>query len=111
MRQGELFPMLLDQKQIDNYIWFQKMLAIFKNKKKKFLRSNANFKNTLNIYMDWYDDDGFEYSKLSLLRQIHQVKKSLKKNKETLQRIEDGIEQCDNVVNSYGIFIVSKKLI
>ena len=111
MRQAEIFPMLIDQKQIDNYLWFQKILEHFKNKKKIFLRSRTEFKKTLNVFTGWHNDDDFEYSKLRLLEQINKVKITLQDNKEALLRIEDSILQCEDVINRYSIFIVSKKLI
>ena len=111
MRQAEIFPMLIDQKQIDNYLWFQKILEHFKNKKKIFLRSRAKFKKTLNVFTGWHNDDDFEYSKSRLLRQIHKVKRTLEENKATLQQIENNIQECEDVINRYSIFIVSKKLI
>jgi len=111
MRQAEIFPMLIDQNQIDNYVWFQQTLDEFKNKKKIFLNSNANFRKTLNIFTNWHNDDDFEYSKSRLLRQIHKVKRTLEENKATLQQIENNIQECEDIIYRYSIFIVSKKLI
>ena len=85
MRQAEIFPVLIDQNQIDNYVWFQQTLDEFKNKKKIFLNSNANFRKTLNIFTNWHNDDDFEYSKSGLIRQIHKVKRTLEENKATMK--------------------------
>ena len=54
MRQTEIFPILIDQEKINDYLWFQETLDDFKNKKKIFLRSRASFKNTLKVFINWH---------------------------------------------------------
>ena len=49
------------------------------------------------FFTGWYNDDDFEYSKLRLLEQINKVKITLQDNKEALLRIEDSIQQCEDV--------------
>ena len=111
MRQTEIFPILIDQEKINDYLWFQETLDDFKNKKKIFLRSRASFKNTLQIFINWSNSSDYKYSKSALLEQIQNVENTLKNNKETLISIDSSIAECENMIMKYSIFLVSKNII
>ena len=110
MRQTEIFPILIDQEKINDYLWFQETLNDFKNKKKIFLRSRASFKNTLKVFINWSNSSDYKYSQSALLEQIQNVENTLKNNKETLISIDSSIAECEDMIMKYGIFLASKNI-
>ena len=110
MRQTEIFPILIDQEKINDYLWFQETLDDFKNKKKIFLRSRASFKNTLKVFINWSNSSDYKYSKSALLEQIQNVENALKNNKETLISIDSSIAECEDMIIKYSIFLESKNI-
>ena len=107
MRQTEIFPILIDQEKINDYLWFQETLDDFKNKKKIFLRSRASFKNTLKVFINWSNSSDYKYSQSALLEQIQNVENTLKNNKETLISIDNSIAECEDMIMKYTIHIYS----
>jgi len=105
MRQTEIFPILIDQEKINDYLWFQETLDDFKNKKKIFLRSRASFNNTLQIFINWSNSNDYKHSKSELLEQIQKVENALKNNKETLISIDSSIAECEDMIMRYSIFL------
>ncbi len=105
MRQTEIFPILIDQEKINDYLWFQETLDEFKNKKKIFLRSRASFKNSLKVFINWSNSSDYKYSKSELLEQIQKVENALKNNKETLISIDSSIAECEDMIMRYSIFL------
>ena len=108
MRQTEIFPILIDQEKINDYLWFQETLDDFKNKKKIFLRSRASFKDSLKVFINWSNSSDYKHSKSELLEQIQNVENTLKNNKETLISIDSSIAECEDMIMRYSIFLALK---
>jgi hypothetical protein len=107
MRQREMFPMIVDQKHIDDYLWYQKTLKQYQKHKKNSLRSHASFKNQYMTFLSWQDDPDYQHCQLELKKQIRDVKDSIISNENNYDIIESGIERCKKSLQQYNRYFSS----
>ena len=61
-----MFSMIVDQKYIDDYLWYQKTLKQYQKHKKNNLQHHAGFKNQYMTYLSWQDDPDYHHCQLEL---------------------------------------------
>ena len=110
MRQREMFPMIIDQDHIDDYLWYQKTLKQYQKHKKNSLRSHASFKKKYMMYLSWQDDPDYQLYQLELKRQIRDVKDSIINNENNYDIIESGIDRCKKYIKKYSYYLSSHQL-
>jgi len=107
MRQREMFSMIVDQRYIDDYLWYQKTLKQYQKHKKNNLRHHAGFKNQYMTYLSWQDNPDYLHCQLEIQKEIRDVKDRIITNENVYDRIEDGIIRCKEKLQQYNQYFSS----
>ncbi len=102
MRQTELFPYLIDQEALDNYKWYQDTLEQFKVNKKVCLDTKASFKKHHKFFNSLLGDD--KYCQFLVKKNIKEIEDSMKRNKNTLIKIESNILFINKLLRKVNLY-------
>ena len=102
-----MFPMIIDQDHLDDYLWYQKTLKQYQKHKKNSLRHHARFKKQYMKYLSWQDDPDYQLYELELKKKIREVKDSIINNENNYDLIESGIDRCKKGLQQYNRYFSS----
>jgi len=104
-KQQELFPFILDQESIDNYVQYQKDLKEWKDVYQKYVdAANANLQ-IIGYCKVLKDSENFH--ELDLRRRTSDAKEAVQTCAKNLAGITDQIQRLQEAIGVYNEFIVS----
>tara|TARA_Y100000768_G_C23855541_1_gene623146 strand:+ start:174 stop:527 length:354 start_codon:yes stop_codon:yes gene_type:complete len=112
MRQGQLFPLLVDQNDIEEYIATQERLNYWKegairtqkqiNDCRSLLRQAQNLKEKIREQIFVKNKFGTDFSEIKIQGFVNQAKKGIQENKNLLSDYEYNINACEELLNEYS---------
>ena len=104
-KQQELFPFILDQESIDNYVQYQKDLKEWKDVYQKYVdAANANLR-IIGYCKVLKDSENF--NELDLRRRTENAKEAVQTCTKNLAGITDQMQRLQEAIGVYNEFIVS----
>ena len=104
-KQQELFPFILDQESIDNYVQYQKDLKEWKDVYQKYVdAANANLR-IIGYCKVLKDSENF--NELDLRRRTADAKEAVQTCTKNLAGITDQMQRLQEAIGVYNEFIVS----
>ena len=109
MRQAEIFPLVVDQKHIEEYINTQNELVKWRKAATKFRKHVHDWKVILrNAQSLKVKRKGTKISEIKIKSFINQAKEGLKENQHWLLQYEHNIEVCKEQIEMYSDYFMSK---
>ena len=96
MRQTELFPIIIDQEYIDDYVWFQSNLRYQKNIRMILILRINRYKR---MYQKCEGYEGTNVSEIELMGTKKGILNAMESDKKLLIKTEDCIENAQNIIN------------
>lgn len=109
MRQAEIFPLVVDQRHIEEYINTQNELVKWKKASRKFRKHVNDWKNTFRIAQSLkVKRKGTKISEIKIQSLINQAKEGLEENQYWLSQYEYNVEVCKELLEIYSDYFTSK---
>tara|TARA_B100000963_G_scaffold96409_1_gene83177 strand:- start:237 stop:569 length:333 start_codon:yes stop_codon:yes gene_type:complete len=109
MRQPEIFPLVVDQRYIEEYINIQNELVKWRKAAMKFRIHVHDWKEILrNAQSLKVKRKGTKISEIKIQSLINQAKEGLEENQHWLLQYEHNVEVCKEQIEMYSDYFMSK---
>ena len=109
MRQAEIFPFVVDQRYIEEYINTQNELVKWKKAARKFAKHVNYWKHTLRIAQSLkVKRKGTKISEIKIQNLINQAKEGLEENQHWLSQYEYNVGVCKELLEMYSNYFICK---